>query len=353
MKKFSLWVSLFTLLGAAPVMAGEPTSGLVPGPGSSGGGDTCALEFIETARTLRRELGVKYPEALQKIDLNLFQQMIDAVSVECVERTLVLNGVVKEAINTPAEKKILVSRQAWVSIQNPRKKVALVLHEYLGIMGVEDGKYQVSSWFLGGGEVRYVTDGSSFLAEPGSMLADYDQAAAALSALSLSKQRDSVKAKAVEILKTYFGFDEVKFASFFGAGSDEEVEIARFVATHLRETLPANFNLNAYVGLKWRHVSSKARARDQGNWGSDNKKYVIVFDDSRDGIGMDAKVLDVKPPKGTVPGMEVQLSRLELYTLNVGWQRFLAQTSRFKSFFSLMMNYEDLYYQPNLDIPVH
>lgn len=106
------------------------------------GGDAFAAEFIGTGRDT-----VQYLSWINLTDLNefntlAFAQAIETVSVSSQPRVVVANVEVGAA-NFPAQKKIVVSQSFWPKY-NQDQRMALVLHEYIGVMGLNDTNYRLS-----------------------------------------------------------------------------------------------------------------------------------------------------------------------------------------------------------------
>lgn len=109
-----------------------------------GGGDAYALQFVAVAQKLVDRFQ-EYPmEGIQVEDL---KAAVESTVVESTDQLLTLNGVPKDAINYPATQKIIFNRARWVAISE-KEKEALVLHEYLGILEVENGDYKISKGIL-------------------------------------------------------------------------------------------------------------------------------------------------------------------------------------------------------------
>lgn len=115
------------------------------GTESGGGGDVFALQFVTVAGKVLTHLK---SSPIQGIPLEPLQQAIDETVVESVGHELVLSGMAKDAINYPGAKKIIFNRLRWAQIAD-EDKPALVLHEYLGIIGTLDGGYKYSKQILG------------------------------------------------------------------------------------------------------------------------------------------------------------------------------------------------------------
>lgn len=107
-----------------------------------GGGDTYAIQFIDVARTAHDELKKRGSSLIR---LELLLNTINTAAVESTDKNLYLNGSLKDAINYPTQQKIIFNRKAWKDAANQRTRLLFVLHEYLGLMGVNDSRYDISS----------------------------------------------------------------------------------------------------------------------------------------------------------------------------------------------------------------
>ncbi|WP_413290783.1 hypothetical protein [Bdellovibrio sp. HCB337] len=110
----------------------------------SGGGDSYALEFVQIAQQVTQHL--KFQRS-KLIDIKKLDEAITKTTIESTDKKLVLNGAAKDAINYPAEGRIVINRQSWRGMSRDVKP-ALVLHEYLGIMRVNDATYELSKQVL-------------------------------------------------------------------------------------------------------------------------------------------------------------------------------------------------------------
>jgi len=105
------------------------------------GGDTYALEFTLIAKDIQNHLEIM--ASSREINLLSLNEAIKSTKVESTENKLFLNNIPKDAINYPTEKRIIFNRTAWVNSKESFKP-SLVLHEYLGIMGINDSSYSLS-----------------------------------------------------------------------------------------------------------------------------------------------------------------------------------------------------------------
>ncbi len=118
---------------------------LLSTPGFAGnelgnGGDLVAQEFIAAGRKLVQELRAKPDPRIP--DVEKLAKMVETVKVSTAE-TLTLHGNEVDAINFPEERHIDVSRSRWRDY-GAGKRASLVLHEYLGVLNVDDKQYEIS-----------------------------------------------------------------------------------------------------------------------------------------------------------------------------------------------------------------
>jgi len=113
--------------------------------GVGSGGDSYAIQFVEVAQSL-----VQYFSANPglQFDDKKFAAAINSTKIESTEQNLSLNGANKDAINYPQEKRIVFSRRAWDASSGQNYRAVLVLHEYLGIMKIDDLGYHRSNTLL-------------------------------------------------------------------------------------------------------------------------------------------------------------------------------------------------------------
>jgi hypothetical protein len=119
----------------------------VAGPRVIGnGGDIYALQFASYADRIVKYLQVNQDD-VPEINADKLEQIVADTKIESTTEKLVLNGYVKAAINYPDKKLIVINQDQW-SNSSDRERSALVLHEYLSLMGIEDAKYAVSKRVL-------------------------------------------------------------------------------------------------------------------------------------------------------------------------------------------------------------
>jgi len=137
--KFGCQLLLVAMLFVQPGYADEEKS-----TGTRGGGDALELEFTQIGRRIHQSFEQRLPEVLAALDLSALKSVIKTAEVESTDEKLFVNGKEVSAVNIPSENRILVYRTAWNQIRNTHTKVALVLHEYLGLLGEADSKYEIS-----------------------------------------------------------------------------------------------------------------------------------------------------------------------------------------------------------------
>lgn len=113
------------------------------------GGDAYALQFVSFAEKILLYL---QSARVEGIDVEALGQAIETTKVESTDSVLLLNNIPKDAINYPTEKRIVFNRQRWSALM-ANEKMALVLHEYLGILNIEDASYKFSKMVLADFEV--------------------------------------------------------------------------------------------------------------------------------------------------------------------------------------------------------
>lgn len=139
-----------------------------------GGGDNYSLLFVGTASDILHYLE-QTPELSSEINIAAFKKAVETTTVESTDKQLLLNGVPKDAINYPAEKRIIFNYKNWNAI-DLENRPALVLHEYLGIMGVSDVGYKISKKILDNyriGQVLRGSDSSWYLCSSNSIVINY------------------------------------------------------------------------------------------------------------------------------------------------------------------------------------
>lgn len=137
---------ILALFAASPL-----NSFAVMGAGSGGGGDAYSQEFAKIGLDLETWVASQRNNSdfPSRITPEKFKAAVETTRVESTDDELTLNNVPKDAINYPDEGRIIFNRGRWSKLQTYREKAALVFHEYLGIMRVDDKSYQMSSWILG------------------------------------------------------------------------------------------------------------------------------------------------------------------------------------------------------------
>ncbi|MGZ3650473.1 MAG: hypothetical protein ACXWSC_04730, partial [Bdellovibrionota bacterium] len=106
-------------------------------------GDEYSKEFVSLGYDLSENLA---KDPVPGVDARALLAAVQATTLHS-EASLQLRGFDVDAINYPDSQKpqIVVSRQGWDRMAaEPHRRVFLVLHEYLSIMGIDDSKYQIS-----------------------------------------------------------------------------------------------------------------------------------------------------------------------------------------------------------------
>jgi len=114
------------------------------GPGSGGGGNSCALMIKENTRMLIDKLSIYSP--LQEEKSSLVQLLRNIKSAKFVLGSdLMVDGKKVEAINYP-EAKTIVIEQSFCDQMNSisLRSMGILLHEYLGLTLIDDTGFEVS-----------------------------------------------------------------------------------------------------------------------------------------------------------------------------------------------------------------
>ena len=114
------------------------------------GGDAMAAEFVQTARTALHYLDLKTSsQANLSFIIQSLARGLNETQVNSNDQ-LFLRGDEVDAINFPELKKIVLSRKRWETYREKGLSVRsrLALHEYLGVIGLNDSHYQISSQLI-------------------------------------------------------------------------------------------------------------------------------------------------------------------------------------------------------------
>lgn len=137
----------FMVFLSAILVLSCPQKSLSGGTDVGNGGSLPAQEFIATALKISEMLN-ETPESIVSTKFKAdFKNLILNVTVLATDR-LFLNGEEVSAINYPAKHLIKVSLPRWNQIYYLQERVPLVLHEYLGLMGLNDYNYQMTNQII-------------------------------------------------------------------------------------------------------------------------------------------------------------------------------------------------------------
>ncbi|MFN3453844.1 MAG: hypothetical protein ACK41T_02715 [Pseudobdellovibrio sp.] len=110
-------------------------------------GDSYAAEFIMTAKDILIKLKTLPYDRREAINLDHFTGVLENTTVRTEEVLKYIDGKEVEAINYPDQKLILLNRTLWRTRRTSSETLArytFVLHEYLGIMRIDDSQYKIS-----------------------------------------------------------------------------------------------------------------------------------------------------------------------------------------------------------------
>jgi len=154
MKWFSIQAFALTIFLTTAACASQPVpvhSSRSPsaafGGSDGGGGNGEIAEFY----TLVRLMAVAYKVVHSRTALGSRSTQIEPLykklKVEQTKEDLLLKGARVEAINYPSQGLIVFNSVAW-GMKSQEEKLQLVVHEVLGLLKVDDPKYEVSSAIL-------------------------------------------------------------------------------------------------------------------------------------------------------------------------------------------------------------
>jgi hypothetical protein len=135
----SLFFAIFLMLSVAQAF---------PRHDVGNGGDSLVITIRRTASLIESKLATLKPECLSKLKLNAesFKKLLNSTKVQTSEKPLYLGSgkatVFKEAINYPSRQLIIFHRESYRSSD---QKEQLIIHEFMGIAGIEDEDYSESS----------------------------------------------------------------------------------------------------------------------------------------------------------------------------------------------------------------
>lgn len=113
-----------------------------------GGGDSLELEFKGLGLSIAEQLRLMpSQDAIAAINPSKLYDTVKSVRIVSSPTPLFLDGQERDAINYPLLKKIEVSKERWEKLTEEQKR-GLVLHENLGILGLQDENYELSSRFF-------------------------------------------------------------------------------------------------------------------------------------------------------------------------------------------------------------
>ncbi len=147
---------------ALPILDNREINGKPSGPRTVGGGNSCAMAIQANTKKLVSYLKSDRFNGL--VDLEELEKVIDSTRFY-MQDVIIKDGQNKDALNFPAERKIIVSNQVCAGTLSKvsGKAMSLLFHEYLGLADYDDTDYRISGKFLDiynsyEGEVREAMD---------------------------------------------------------------------------------------------------------------------------------------------------------------------------------------------------
>lgn len=136
----ALAIAVISLAGRTGAAWAEPGNG-----GDRGGGGHVELEFSQAAEA---GLAILESRASRVPEVNV-QRVREAIATATLESTtdtlLNLQNLRKTALNYPTRRLIRINGDRWAQIPTRRAKMALAIHEYLGLAGYERDHYRYST----------------------------------------------------------------------------------------------------------------------------------------------------------------------------------------------------------------
>lgn len=119
------------------------------GPRTGGGGNSCALAIAKNTQTLEKQLEAFGSDIMTYDSLPKLATAIAEASF-FVSKSLIKDGQSKDAMNFPHENKIVLTEHfcRYEMTEVSARAMSLLLHEYLGLAGIDDRQYQISGRFL-------------------------------------------------------------------------------------------------------------------------------------------------------------------------------------------------------------
>ena len=264
----------FIQFQTAPKIKSLEKSGTGGGMDGAGGGGR-SLHFLKIAQDIRA-MTIKLDHTKQ------FSMALDMAihntEIEFVNERLFLNGVRKDALNFASLNKIKVDENAWESLSY-EQKVILVIHEYLGIMGIDDQRAQISQYFYRESS-RTQSSYNNVKAEEGTEIAFYDELRNSFNALGFKSEFNGKKQELmISILKIFYGFDQIVFKN---NNVKLEMTNADWLTTSLRFFLPYDPNTQAFIALNGKYLRTQTDQEVPVPHTSGRK--VLIFDGSSQAI---------------------------------------------------------------------
>jgi hypothetical protein len=143
--------SVLAVISMILALVSSPALWAAQGGDHSGGGNTAAAEFYQLGQATLKSLNQTHPiveAGAVRVQISDLVGALESSTVEFSNETLSLNNVAVQAINTPSQKRIVVSQKAWAGL-SPSQKRQLIVHELLGLLGIDDTHYKTSASICG------------------------------------------------------------------------------------------------------------------------------------------------------------------------------------------------------------
>lgn len=111
-------------------------------------GDAAVFDFIRASREGLELLRQNFSQ-VPFIAIADFENSIRTANISATNNPLLVNGIEVDAINYPSQNIIVFSRPHWNAQVDRSLKVALAVHEHLGLIKVSDPNYAITFQILG------------------------------------------------------------------------------------------------------------------------------------------------------------------------------------------------------------
>jgi len=234
------------------VLGLSSTGFCIDGGSSSGGGNVREIEFHaridKIAQILQNpEVADLYRGTISSHELDT---IADLIQVNFLDTDLFKEGIRKDALNFPSERRILVSQTSWDKLaNNTAQKDLLVFHEMLGLLERDDSNYRHSRKllpFIARHDTNHCEENADYQYSNIEGIWAFNNTASVLVKISLSQEEPasppSLRVEACDRAK-YLETAGTCSTAYTPDGRAYPAFSARFSATHNRFQAPDYFSI--------------------------------------------------------------------------------------------------------------